>query len=175
MTNGAVDPGYPPSDDAGTAVRRTISDYGRMLEDAAIAAQPEVAAEIRLRRGMLLFHRSDLVGAIADVQFAISSSTDPYIVYAAQLFQGLALDAKGESSEARAAYRAALRTIPNARSAALLLAQNLFATGLHTESASILQAAFDTPAVHDPWLELTAGDYRFWASDLQRLRGALQP
>jgi hypothetical protein len=109
------------------------------------------------------------------VRFAIALSSDPCIVFVAHVYEGLALDTLGRSTEAMAAYESALRVVPGARSAALLLAENLFTAGRHEQSAALLGKTLSVPASHDPWLELSAGDYRFWASNLQQLRETVRP
>jgi tetratricopeptide (TPR) repeat protein len=155
--------------DPAARVRQAITDYTKLLD------YPAIAPEVRLRRGILLFHRSDFAGGLADLQIAITSSSDPYIVYAGHVFKGFALDSLGQPGEAMAAYESALQVIPYARSAALLLAEGLFTTGHQEEAGELLHTTFSAPAPHDPWVELSAGDYRFWASDLQQLREAVRP
>jgi tetratricopeptide (TPR) repeat protein len=154
---------------AGSRVREAIDGFTKLLND------PGIAPEVRLRRGILLFHRADLPGALTDVRFAIALSSDPCIVFVAHVYEGLALDTLGRSTEAMAAYESALRVVPGARSAALLLAENLFTAGRHEQSAALLGKTLSVPASHDPWLELSAGDYRFWASNLQQLRETVRP
>ena len=102
-----------------------------------------------------------------------ASSSDDFVVYVARLYEGLALDGMSRPTGAVDAYRAALDVIPHARSATLLLAESLFAAGKREEAAALMQATLIEPARVDPWVEFSAGNYRFWRRDLQLLRAAI--
>lgn len=167
MTNGDIENIKEPENTQ--RVQKAIEDYGKLIDGAGIAA------EARLRRGILLFHRTDFVGAMSDLHIAIESSQDPFITHTAHFYRALTLDAVGQRREAILALEEALRIVPHARSAAFLLAQDLFTSGRRAEAAELLQATLGSPALHDPWLELSAGDYRFWPDHLQQLRKEISP
>jgi tetratricopeptide (TPR) repeat protein len=170
MTNGVEEEWGPPNaTPAAVQVRKAIEAYGQLL------AYQAIAPEVHLRRGIMLFHREDLPGALADVQAALFSSVDPYIVYVGHVYKGLTLEALGQPREGMAAYEAALRIAPRAPSAALLLAEALVAAGRQAEAAGLLQLTFSSPARLDPWTEFSACDYRFFADDLRQLREMVGP
>jgi hypothetical protein len=143
------------------------------IDLSALADAPGVGAEVRLRRGILQFHRANLAESLRDLS-ASSDAPDPFVAYLANLYTGLAFDGLDRRSEAVDAYRAALQTIPNARSGVLALAADLFLLERRTEASALLETAFAAPAPIDPWRQFSLGDYRFWPAYLARLREALR-
>jgi tetratricopeptide (TPR) repeat protein len=149
-------------------VKEAIDAFTKLLTNASISS------EVRLRRGILQFHRGDLPASFLDMQ-AATTSDDPHVAHVAHLYLGRLLDSQGRRAEAILAYESALRIIPNATSAALALAANLFITGHHEEASTLLQATFRSTGSPDPWHELSSGDYRFWPGYLMQLRTSIHP
>jgi tetratricopeptide (TPR) repeat protein len=150
---------------AASVVRETFVDLGRFLD------QPGVSAEANLRRGILQFHQARLAESLDSLRVA-SKGSDPDIAYLAHLFGGLALDGLNRRNEAVDAFEAALRIVPDARSALLALAADLFQLDRRAEASARLAASFARPAPDDPWRRFSLGDYRFWPVYLNRLREA---
>jgi hypothetical protein len=150
---------------AASVVRQTFVDLGRFLD------RPGVSAEANLRRGILQFHQARLVDSLDSLR-AATKEADRDIAYLAHLYAGLALDGLNRRSEAVDAFEAALRVVPDARSAVVALAADLFQLDRRAEASARLAAAFARPAPDDPWRRFSLGDYRFWPDYLNRLREA---
>jgi tetratricopeptide (TPR) repeat protein len=147
-------------------------------EFAAVAdAHPETDAEARVHIGYLAM-RAGRPDAALDPLGVAASSSDPHVRYLADYFAGRALEQLGRRDEAIAAYRRALATVPNAPSAASLLAAQLFSSdsvddrlGAH----AVLASANAAGILRDPWDLYWYGDARRWSEYMARLREALRP
>jgi tetratricopeptide (TPR) repeat protein len=148
---------------------------GKVIDQlTALVDAPDIGAEVRVRRGILFFHRADLTGALRDLRQAATDADDPVVRYMAHFYAGLTLDNLNQRSAAIDEFSAAVTLIPNARSGALALASDLFLLDRHDEAASIVEATLTAPASNDPWRTFTLGDYRFWPGYLARLREAVR-
>lgn len=171
-TGFAADPGkgHPKEreDEAAKRIRQVIDRLTALVET------PGIGAEARVRRGILFFHRADLAGALRDLRQAAADANDPVVAYMAHFYAGLTLDNLDQRSAAIDEFRAAVRTIPNARSGALALAADLFLVDQRDEAASLVEATLGAPAPNDPWRTFSLGDYRFWSGYVTRLRDAVR-
>jgi tetratricopeptide (TPR) repeat protein len=150
---------------ATSVVRQTFADLGRFLD------RPSVSAEAHLRRGIIQFQQARLDESLDSLRVA-SKGAEPDITYLAHLYVGLALDGLNRRNEAVEAFEAALRVVPDARSAIVALTADLFLLDRRTEASKRLETAFGRPAPDDPFRRFSLGDYRFWPAYLNRLREA---
>jgi tetratricopeptide (TPR) repeat protein len=160
-----------------------LSLFERLVPVAAefaelAGAHPEVRAEANVHIGYLAIRAGRPDAALAPLETA-RKSDDPHVLYLAEFFSGRALEALGRRPEAIAAYRRALTAVPDAPSATMLLASQLFLSGDAAERADahkLLEAANRSSSqVVDPWDQYWYGDRRFRATYMERLRQALQP
>lgn len=135
----------------------------------ALADEPSVGFEGRLRAGIIRFHLSRFQDSLRDLS-AASGSPDPFIRALAHLYRGLTFDHLHQASDALSAYQAAYDAFPAGQSAALRLAAALFLEGRRDEATEIASRATRYPATGDPWNMYGWGDYRFWDGYRTRLR-----
>ena len=115
--------------------------------------------EARLRLARVLTLQSD-----SDIGVEMLEKLQPQLEegfsYLAHLFDGDALERRGEYDRALAAYRAAAALLPEAQSARMAAAHLLFLQGRRNESATdIRELTRETPAVDwtDPWYWYSRG------------------
>jgi len=147
-------------------------------EFAALAtAQPEVRAEANLHIGYLAIRAGRPDAALTPLTTA-ATSEDPHVRYLSAYFTGRALTALGRRADALASYRQALTVVPNAPSAATLLAALLVQSDdgdERLEAANTLRSAHTaSPPPDDPWDWYWYGDARLWPVYMGRLRDALR-
>jgi hypothetical protein len=144
---------------------------------ASIAnAYPAVRAEASVHMGYLAIRAARPDAALAPLATA-AESADPYVRYLADFFTGRALEQLERRADAIAAYRRALATVPNAPSAATLLAAQLFLSedaADREDSHAVLEASNATRASSDPWDRYWYGDARLWPVYMEHLRQELR-
>ena len=159
-----------------------LAGFDRLVPVAAefaalAAAHPEVRSEANVHIGYLAIRAARPDAALAPLAIA-ATSDDPYVHYLAEQFTGLALETLGRAEDAIAAYRRALAIVPNAPSAATLLAAQLFVSdgvAEREEAFALLQAANSaSPAPVDPRDLYWQGDARLWSVYMQGLREVLR-
>jgi tetratricopeptide (TPR) repeat protein len=142
-----------------------------LAELDGLAADPVAGPEAQLRAGVLRYNRHLLPRALEDFRAVASRTTDKEFVYLARLFSGLAYSALGKPEETLRELRTAVDTLPGARAASTLLASHLVQAGANAEGLMLMDAAFTTTGVDDPW-------YRFadlhWPAAIKRMRAALK-
>jgi tetratricopeptide (TPR) repeat protein len=140
-------------------------------------AHPEVRAEAQVHMGYLAIRASRPDAALGPLERA-RESDDAYVRYLAEYLTARALDALKRPVEAAAAARRALAVVPNAPSAAALLAVTVFDTGSgadREEAHRLLEAAnARSPETVDPWEWYWQGDARLWLTYMDRLRQDLR-
>jgi tetratricopeptide (TPR) repeat protein len=141
------------------------------------ADHPEVSAEADVHMAYLALRASRPDAALAPLERA-RGSDDAYVRYLAEYLTARALDAVNRPADAAAACRRALSVIPNAPSAAALLAVSVFASGTSAErddAHRLLEAANAAdPRPLDPWDWYWYGDARLWSTYMARLRQDLR-
>jgi tetratricopeptide (TPR) repeat protein len=161
---------------------RNLKTLDRLLPVAAEFAQladayQEVRAEAQVHMGYLALRASRPDAALAPLGQA-RGSDDVYVRYLAEYLTGRALDALNRPAEAAAATRRALSAVPNAPSAAVLLAVSVFDSGSaadREEAHRLLKAAnAASPKPIDPWDWYWYGDARLWPTYMDRLRHGLR-
>lgn len=141
----------------------------RQLE--ALTGKDEVAAEARLRLGLLQMRFVDRDRALAELALVQKSTTDRTLTYLSKFFTALVLERQGRDAAAADAYRDALALVPGAQSATARLSRLLFKLGRHDEAAAAAEQFFKAPAgALDPCLTYRTGDARVLTADLERLR-----
>jgi len=145
------------------------------LYDEALA-HPGVAREARLRSAYLLLQANRFDDAL-DLLRWDGPADDPGQEYLARLFEGwVHLEREPADPEAaRAAFRAALEVLPNAYSATLALALELYRIGDVREANDMVYelAHADAPVI-DPWQTYGYGDLRRWPQLVAQLRRHLR-
>lgn len=133
-----------------------------------------IGAEATLRLGIVRLRSGNAAGALDLFEKVEDTTRDPFLVYLARFSTGQAHESLNRPAQAEAAYRGALKVIPNAQSAAIALAALLFRTNRPAEAAEITERAVSAqPPVIDPWREYGAADNRFWPTLITRLREAI--
>jgi tetratricopeptide (TPR) repeat protein len=142
-----------------------------LAELDALAVDPTAGPEAQLRAGALRYHLHSLPRALMDFRAVTARTNDKELVYLARLFSGLSYSALGKPDNAVRELRAALQVLPGARAATTLLASQLVLGDGHTEGLMLMDAAFTTTGVDDPW-------YRFadlhWPAAVKRMRESLK-
>jgi tetratricopeptide (TPR) repeat protein len=139
-----------------------------MTRDAA------VGAEATLRLGAVRLRAGKPVEALELFARVETMTRDRYLVYLARYFSGEAHELLKQPADAERAYRGALKTIPDAQSAAFRLGALLFRTNRPADAAEVTELALSArPLPVDPWKEYGAADNRFWPVLIGRLREAI--
>jgi hypothetical protein len=149
-------------------MRRVIT----LLEDFSNSI--ELRADALLRLGVLhlrMRHRDVALDQFADV---VRLTGEPFLVYLAHFFTGVAHEQAGDRTEAIRAYRAALAAMPRAQAASLALASLLFLRDERDEASRLVDSALSLPVASDPWRSYQSGDFRLWPERIAALRKALQ-
>lgn len=149
--------------------REIIHDSLQMLSE--LFDDPAVAAEARLRSGVLRFVRDDIDVARTDLQHA-EKADDPFVRHLAQLMLGTIADQTADSSEALRRYRLAYDAVP-AASASVALASRLFRSGAVDEAAAVLRNFDSAAPPPDPWELYGQRDFRSFSVARHEMRRAL--
>jgi hypothetical protein len=159
--------GVPAAPDA--KARQLAEDALSAFEKAA--AVPAVSAEARVRAAHVALGLGRADRALALLAEVDAPPGDPAVAYLAELFRGLAEERLGRTTDAQAAYRAALAVSPGAHSATVRLAALEFQHGQRPEAGRLVAGLLhDDEPGRDPWWAYYAGDFRFWYRDIARLR-----
>jgi len=160
---------------------RTASEMEKRRQEAArrfrevtdTDASTRAEADLRLAHVQIALAAPD--AALEALARLDEPTIDPYLVYLARLFRGLALEQLGRLDEARAAYEAALAAAPGTPSAAMRLAALEFRQGQRDVSDRIVAELIDRRApVADPWWSYWSADFRHLTRLLAALRGSVR-
>lgn len=154
-------------DTAATFSARAIDHY------RAAAADPALAHEARLAIGYIQLRMKKLDAVLPELDAAAASS-DPFVRYLAHLFRGRTIEQLGGTTDAIAAYRAALTAIPNTQSASIALSAMLHRADQVDPAIEIMNASFAARPAEDPWREYGFGQFRHWARYRDRMREAVR-
>ena len=145
---------------------------------AALASHESIRAEVELRFGYLAARVFNTDVAVDHLGRVPALTTDTFLIYLSHYIRGWSLAQAGRRSEAISAYRHALAAVPNVRSAATLLAAQLFQSDEskdRSDAFAVLDAANRAdPPVSDPWTQFGRGDARLWPALIVQLRTALR-
>jgi tetratricopeptide (TPR) repeat protein len=140
----------------------------------AIENDPDVGGEAMMRFGAMQLRLRQVDQALRNLQRADGLTRDPYVVYLARYFTGVAFEQQNELEDAEDAYRGAAATIPHAQSATLALAALAFKDGRHSEAHRLARGMLEAnPAPIDPWPTYVHADDRFWPQLVGRLRAGI--
>jgi len=148
-------------------LRRTVS-----ILDALIVPGP-MLAEVHLYDGVSALRLGDRTTALQHFEDVRRLTVERRLRYMADVLAGLVHERSGEWSEAIASYRAALETVPHARTPATLLTAALLRSGQSADAAEFAADFLRAPDSDDPWDEFWGGDYRLLGVYLEQLRRAL--
>ena len=141
---------------------------------ASLANQAPVAAEAKIRAGLVSFRISNNERALGHLLQVPQLTTDPFLIHLSRLIEGVVHERQGQYDDAVAAYRAALQAVPRAQTASTMLAARLIKMGKLAEAAQVAEEFFSGPTVVDPWRLYRLGDYRSWPSLMEQLRAEFQ-
>jgi tetratricopeptide (TPR) repeat protein len=147
---------------------RVIHEYEKAL------AEPSVAPEAYLRLGYLYYVSGKPELARLNLAEAQRRNTALDQLYLIELFRGWLEEREGRMEEAEAAYRRALVHVPYGRTAVTWLATLMQGGGSLDDAQSLIDASLAArDKIPDPWPLFAQGDYRHWASTMDKLRGEL--
>jgi eukaryotic-like serine/threonine-protein kinase len=124
--------------------------YSEAHYEKALAIDPTLV-EARLRLGRTRLLRGRPAEALRDLEWVAAEASQPRHRYMARLFEGRALEARGDLAGAAAAYRAAVEAVPMAQSALIALGRALDSLGDSATAQEALEAAAARSKPHDPW------------------------
>jgi tetratricopeptide (TPR) repeat protein len=140
----------------------------------ALADEQDVAGEATMRLGALHVRQNRLQNGLEAFDRAERLTRDPYVIYLAKFLRGQAFVRMKRDSDATAAFRGALATLPATESASVALAELLFKAGQRTEAQALMADVLAAdPRPRDPYLWFVHGDDRFWPQLIARLRREL--
>ena len=137
----------------------------------AAIAEPESAAEGRIRKALLLLRSANPSEALSLLKAADDPASDNSLQYFRQLFLGRVHTELGSATEAEAAYRAALALAPQAQSPRVALMALALERGDRDEATKLAREIETAPNdAWDPWWGYWQGDGRMVAGALATLR-----
>jgi tetratricopeptide (TPR) repeat protein len=174
-------------DDSGTAIQRTqkaksgqttgpgIYEVRQVAQQyATLANEATVAAEARIRAGLVSYRIANNEQAIGHLTLVSQLTTDPFLVHLSRLIEGVVRERQGRDEDAVAAYRAALEAVPRAQTASTMLTARLIKMGRLADAAKVAEEFFAGPPVMDPWRQYRLGDFRSWPALMKELRAEFQ-
>ena len=118
---------------------------------AALAENPDVAAEARTRLAYLYWTQGDHEAARAQLTAAVDRSRDDDSRYLASFLLGWMLSSRGDADAAIRHLEAALAARPGSQAAAVLLAALELQRGDAAKAEAVTRAAFERKSDVDPW------------------------
>jgi tetratricopeptide (TPR) repeat protein len=149
-------------------------EAAKRYREATAASEPAVQAEAWLRLGRVELVRGKLDEAVAALDRADATLTDPALRYLARVFRGMALERLKQPDEARQAFQSALAINPRGHAATTALATLLFRIGERLEADRLVSALVANPVPFDPWWVYWPGDYRHGTRLILDMRQALK-
>jgi tetratricopeptide (TPR) repeat protein len=138
--------------------------YSSLLNDL------DVGAEANVRLGALLLRQGQAGKAIEQFDRAEWLTRDPDLIYLARFLRGQIAVKARNTTDAIAAFRAALAVRPGSQSASTALATLLVKADQHTAARTVMKAALDAGSDYqDPYIEYMHGDDRFWPLLIEKL------
>lgn len=142
----------------GTRQKNIVRSTRAELQDAesflrrALAADPGLI-EARLHLGRVQALMGKDVAATQELRQVLRSTTEPIVLYYANLFLGSALEALGQGDDARAAYERAATAYPDAGTPRLALSQLALRGGDRAGALAAIESMLNSRdnAAADPW------------------------
>lgn len=140
----------------------------------ALAGDPEVGSEARLRLGYHQIRVGDGPAAIATLARVPGSTTDTDLQYLAHFFRGWTLHRLDRREEAERDYNAALQIHPASRQVRALFASVMADRGDRQAAREVLGESLSRLLPQrDPWFMFHQGDLRFYPARIAAMREAL--
>ncbi|MBW8868341.1 MAG: hypothetical protein JF610_13615 [Acidobacteria bacterium] len=161
-------------EDVDPGMKGDLKDAERHYRQALILS-PDLV-EARLRLGHVLLLRDDAEGMKILAQ--VGERADVSDRYLASLFEGEALEKRGDAAEAERRYAAAVSLIPTAQSAYLALAHLRHARGARADAAEDVRATAQASGVgdiSDPWFLYSRGTASRGRAYLDEARRMIAP
>jgi len=156
-----------------------VGDSGGNIKAAYMKAlaSPDatVAGEADLRLGYydLIADRSE--SALARLAHALSTTTDPDVIYLAHLFRGWTLSRMERDGESTAEYQLAVEAVPAGGTGALWLSRRLVLEGKRATADAIADRSLvGARDIDDPWRLYGYGDFRRFPALMKQLREAIR-
>jgi tetratricopeptide (TPR) repeat protein len=147
-----------------------------IAELTALAADPDVGAESRLRLGYLLWVLGDAERARAELGAAAAAASDADLRYLAKFLRGWIALTAHKPAEAIPDLEAALQIRPHSQSAVLALAALELQRGEAGRAHELAQASLATrPDDVDPWRWFLYGHYSRMPALVANLRREVRP
>lgn len=169
-------PGFPPPSRGKPG---GVGDSGSNIKGAYLKAlaSPDaaVAGEADLRLGYydLIADRSE--SALPRLAHALSTTTDPDLIYLAHLFRGWTLSRMDRDAESTTEYRLAIDAVPAANTGSLWLARRLLLEGKRDEADAVTDRSLvGSRDIDDPWRLYGYGDFRRFPALMKQLREAIR-
>jgi len=159
---------------------RLDATIGRLQDDAlerfaVAAANPDTAADARVRTAHIQLARNRPQDALATLAALETSTREGWLIYLARLFRGQALEKLQRPDDAETSFRDALKIGPGGQTATMSLATLLYRRGHREEAESLVRSLLDeADPISDPWWTYWAGSARLWTQRLTVMRGLLQ-
>lgn len=143
---------------------------------AALAGDPVVGPEVRMRLGYLYWTFERDAAARAELTTAAETAEDADVRYLARFLLGWIAIKRGDSAGAIPQLEAALAARPGAQSAALALASLELQRGDASKAHQIARAPFEqSEPADDPWRSFLYGHHDQWPARLAELRKSVKP
>jgi hypothetical protein len=137
--------------------------------DAAVAGE----ADLRLGYYDLIADRSE--SALARLDHALSTTSDPDLIYLARLFRGWTLSRMDRDAETTTEYQQAVNAVPAGGTGALWLARRLLLEGKRAEADAVTDRSLvGSKDIDDPWRLYGYGDFRRFPALMKQLREAIR-
>ena len=145
----------------------------RRLFELAQRLEP-IRAEATVRLGRVLSRLHEDKQALAALRKVPELTHDAELRHLSHLFEAAIHERADRPDDAIAAYRAALKALPSAHTASMLLALQLHDRGDNDDAAAIADRALTSPPVADPWLRYLTPGLRHWPERIAKVREALR-
>lgn len=141
----------------------------------SLRADARLAAEVDLRVGYLELRRSKWPEALARLDAAQQTASEPVLKAAADYLAGWILEQEQRPLEALSAYRRANAILPDMPSIATRLSALLYLHNEREEAYALLDRALNArPAPRELLITIERGDARFMPQWLKRIREAVR-
>jgi tetratricopeptide (TPR) repeat protein len=161
-------------EDEDPGMKGDLKDAERHYRQALILSPDLIDARVRLGHVLVLRDEAEGIKILAQVR----ESADVQSRYLANLFEGEAVETRGDLEEAERRYATAVSLIPAAQSAYLALAHVRHARGARAEAAEDVRAtaqATDVAEVADPWFLYSRGTASRGRTYLEEARRMIGP
>jgi tetratricopeptide (TPR) repeat protein len=140
----------------------------------ALGDQLDVGGEANVRDADVFLREGNIKEASDHLARAEAQTRDPYVLYLAGYFRGVAALREAAPQQAETAFKRALAEWPRGQSAAASLAALLFGAGRRLEAQAVANTMLGGPPPLDPVREFVHADDRFWPIWIAQLRAEIR-